>query len=144
MRWVDLIAPGTVDRVDRAVWNTPGNERPDLDAVQRGRSSAIIWRPVHLTLDAPWKGTANRARETVVRGGTVGCDSYLFDDDPLLAPGDRYVLFLAEVTDSTHTSSGIMNVVDAWPIHGDGTVERPVEEPIAIGKLRPLLTTPAP
>jgi hypothetical protein len=143
MREVEVIAPGTIDQVDPAEWNTPGNVRPDLDAVQHGRSSAIIWRPVRLTLDAPWKGTTDGATKAVVRGGTVGCDSYLFDDDPLLVPGDRYVLFLYAVTDSTGRPPGVMSVIDAWPIHADGTVERPVEVPIALDDLRKLFATPA-
>jgi hypothetical protein len=36
-----------------------------------------------------------------------------------------------------------MSVIDAWPIHADGTVERPVEVPIALDDLRKLFATPA-
>ncbi len=142
MRQSDLIAPGTVERVDPAEWSTPGAVRPDPALVRTGRSSAVIWRPVQVGFEQAWRGTLAGVTKTVVVGGTVGCDSYATDNDPGLVAGSRDVLFLGQIQDGNGQLSGIVSVYEAWPIGADGLVSRPVEEPIALEKLRRILSAP--
>lgn len=135
-----LITVGTFDGYGKAAWNTPDGHRPTLDEVQRGPYT--IWQPLKTRTESAIKGDAKNVTKAVVRGGTIGCDSFDYGI-PALTDGSRYVFFFYPIQESDAKVHGDYSLVSAWPVDSNNVVTRPVEDPISLADLTSALTNPA-
>jgi hypothetical protein len=139
---VPLITLGTFEGYGTPAWNTPDGRRPTQEQVQSG-APITIWRPLKTKTDQSLKGDAKTVTRAVARGGQIGCDVVDYGD-PVLDEGQRYVFFFYDVSDSLGKLRGDLVLVTAWPVAADGTVTRPLEDPIAVSDLATAISGPAP
>ena len=114
------VVHGTFDGYGPSRWNTPDGHRPSkLEAQEK---PARLIRSLQFTPIEQIVGTGSSLDRAMVRGGVSGCDRVSFDPVALLAPGDGYVFFLMPVTDSEGSMAGDLTLIEAWPVHEDGSV----------------------
>ena len=102
-------------------WNTPDSERPSAEDFQS--KPARLVRSVAIEVQGAVRGSKANAGHAITRGGTLGCDTMSYPQDPVLIDGQRYMFFLLPMNDSEGQPSGEFLVTDAWPIGKDHVVK---------------------
>ena len=120
-----------------ARWNTPNGLRPTLAEVQE--TTARLLRPLKINVNDTIEGSAAAAGHAVSRGGKLGCDSVSYSDDQTLIVGERYVFFLAPITDSRAMPSDDMLAFDAWSVDAAGNVAVPNAGTLTLAELQDAL-----
>ena len=124
---------GTFQRYDKARWSTSDGARPQ-DASPR--SPAAIYRPARFDADMTVAGTAPTGTIALrVDGGTVGCDTYVYDTAPTLVTGARYLVFAGYTIDASGRPVPNLGLVEAWPIDASGMVTTAEEGMVTLAAL---------
>jgi hypothetical protein len=104
-----------------AIWNTPDGTRPATPDARRQRIQ--LNTPAGLQ-DVTSLRSSLGAGPMLIPGGTNGCDTEVYSNPlmPRLVKGDRYVLFVGIMRDTSDQiiPGGIL--ADAWPVASDGTI----------------------
>lgn len=124
---------GTFDGHGEASWNTPDGRRPTPSEVIE--TSARLHRPIRMTVERAIRGTAEDAGHAFDPSGRLDCDLVAFIGGPELSVGQRYLFFLATVSNSVGVMVGDLQLVEAWPVGADDIVETRQEGPIALSEL---------
>ncbi len=96
-------------------------------------------RPLNINVNDIIEGSAAAAGHAVSRGGKLGCDSVSYSDDQTLIVGERYVFFLAPITDSRAMPSDDMLAFDAWSVDAAGNVAVPNAGTLTLAELQDAL-----
>lgn len=136
------ILVGTFDGHDAARWNTPDGHRPTPSELIE--TSARLHRPLRITFEQTARGNAGDAAHAFDPGGRLDCDLTALAGGRELTAGRRYVFFLLAVTNSVGDTVGDLQLIDAWPIGDDDTVETPGEGPKPLADLVRTFSSPPP
>jgi hypothetical protein len=116
-----------VKAIEGGVWNTKNGAKPEK---ARGpRFNPGIVTPVNLQVLASIQGELGPGAVRVVNpGGTAGCVEYSVDNAAVLEKGRTYAFFLQPSPDADgERHADLPQVLVAWPIAGDGSVETPYD-----------------
>jgi hypothetical protein len=136
------ILVGTFDGHDAARWNTPDGHRPTPGELIE--TSARLHRPLRITVEQTPRGNADDAAHAFDPGGRLDCDLTALAGGRELTAGRRYVFFLLAVTNSIGDTVGDLQLIDAWPVGDDDTVETPGEGPKPLADLVKTFASPPP
>ena len=103
---------------EEAVWNTPDGTRPTREAFQEG---ARLVTPLALDVERALRGDAGAAARAVEIGGESGCDLVDYGWPDLVA-GERYVILLGPLVDSTGAPSEHLLLLAGWPTDANDRV----------------------
>jgi hypothetical protein len=125
----ELVVVGEFKGLGKARWNSSDGTKPkDVTYL----TPAIIERPVLIKTETAVRGDGSRAVHATLRGGTIGCDRWVFEGDPVPSPGVRYVFWLMRTIDSSGGPSTDLNVLEAWPIDAKNLVQTPLDGSLSL------------
>lgn len=137
---------GEVKSIEAGVWNTKDGKKPPKGVKNGPKFNPGVVTPVNLQIDESFFGDAGPGAIRVVNpGGTADCVEHHVSNAPVLEKGKTYVFFVQPSPDADGVRKpDLPQVIAAWPVLADGSVETSVEGILTLNEVKALVRDPEP